>query len=62
MNDDKLDVNAVVDAMARALGLAMSGESRAAVVLHLEIAFRMAQGFMDFPLPDEAEPAVVYAP
>ena len=62
MNDEKPDVEAIVDAMGRMLGIQMNEESRAATILHLDIAFRLASTFVDFPLPDEAEPATVYAP
>ncbi len=62
MENDKPDIAAIADAMARALGLNISGESRAAVIGHLDIAFRLAPSFMDFPLDDEAEPAPVFTP
>ena len=62
MSDEKQDVESIVDAMAGVLGIAMNEESRAATIMHLEIAFRMAPTFLEFPLPDEAEPAPVYVP
>ncbi len=62
MNDEKPDVAAIVDAMARLLGFNLPPNSRAAVIVNLDIAFRMAPAIMDFPLDDEAEPAPVFTP
>ncbi len=62
MNEEPTDVESIVDSMARIVGVSMSDESRAAVVTHLAIAFRMAPVVMDFPMPDEAEPAPVFTP
>ncbi len=62
VESDNTDVSAIVDAMARVLGLELDAESRTAVILHLQIAFRMAPAFMSFRLPDDYEPATVYTP
>jgi Protein of unknown function (DUF4089) len=56
------DIAAMVDAMARILGVELTEESRAVAIMHLSIAFELAPTFMDFPLGDEAEPAPVFLP
>jgi 1-carboxybiuret hydrolase subunit AtzG-like len=55
---DPLD--ALVDASAQALELALDPEWRPAVRGNLDVTLRLAALFMDFPLPDEAEPAPVF--
>jgi hypothetical protein len=65
MNEDNHKIESVeriVEAMAPALGIALTEESRIVVVSHLDIAFRMAQSVADFPLDDHEEPAPVFAP
>jgi hypothetical protein len=56
---DPLD--ALVDASARALGLPLEPAWRPAVRSNLDATLRLAALFMDFPLPDDAEPAPVFA-
>lgn len=56
---DSLD--ALVDAAARALNLAVAPEWRGAVKANLAVTFALAELFVDFPLPDEAEPAPVFS-
>jgi hypothetical protein len=55
---DPLD--ALVDASAQALELALDPEWRPAVRGNLDVTWRLAALFMGFPLPDEAEPAPVF--
>ena len=62
MSEQKFDAEAYVDAAAAAIGLALHSEHRPGVVLNLERIAQMAALFMDFPLPDETEPAPVYEP
>jgi Protein of unknown function (DUF4089) len=50
----------LVDAAARALNLAVAPEWRGAVKANLAVTFALAELFVDFPLPDEAEPAPVF--
>ena len=59
MTDAGLD--ALVDAMALALGLQILPDWRAAVRANLAVSLRMGALVLDFPLPDEAEPAPVFA-
>ena len=54
------ELDAYVNAMARALGIAIAPEWRAAVKANLAVTFRMAALVAEFPLPDEAEPAPVF--
>ena len=62
MNDaTKLDVKAYADTMAKALGLPLTAEYAPQVEANLGVAFRLVQLVLDFPLPDEAEPAPVFA-
>ena len=51
----------LVAAAARALNLAVAPEWRGAVKANLAVTFALAELFMDFPLPDEAEPAPVFS-
>lgn len=62
MKDARKDVSEIVDAMARMLGMELAEDSREMVIMHLAIAFDMVPAFLDFPLPDEAEPAAIYTP
>jgi hypothetical protein len=59
LGGDPLDV--LVDASARALGLPLEPAWRPAVRSNLDATLRLAALFMDFPLPDDAEPAPVFA-
>ncbi len=61
MTEDEI-VEAHVETAARFLGLKLSDDSRPMVIVHLRIASQLARNLMDFPLPDESEPAPVYAP
>jgi hypothetical protein len=47
--------------MAKALGLPLTAEYVPQVEANLAVAFRLVQLVLDFPLPDEAEPAPVFA-
>jgi hypothetical protein len=59
LGGDPLD--ALVDASARALGLPLEPAWRPAVKSNLDATLRLAALFTDFPLPDDAEPAPVFA-
>jgi hypothetical protein len=48
-------------AMAEALHLPLPPEYAPQVETNLAIAFRLAPLFLDFPLPDDAEPAPVFS-
>ena len=60
--DQPFDAAAYVDAAAALLGIAIDPAYRPGVVLNLERIAQMASLVMDFPLPDEAEPAPVFRP
>ena len=61
MNDaTEVDVKAYADTMAKALGLPLTAEYAPQVEANLAVAFRLVQLVLDFPLPDEAEPAPVF--
>jgi hypothetical protein len=62
MSEENRDIERLVEAMAPALGITLAENSRAAVITHLDIAFRMAALVMDFPLDDREEPAAVFVP
>jgi Protein of unknown function (DUF4089) len=51
----------LVAAAARVLDLAIAPEWRGAVKANLAVTFAFAELFVDFPLPDEAEPAPVFS-
>jgi hypothetical protein len=50
-----------IDAAARVLGLAIEPSWKPAIKANLEATLRLAASFTDFPLPDEAEPAPIFA-
>ena len=56
------DPEAVVDAMAPLLGLAVSVEARPAVLANLRLAAAMAALVLESPPGDHAEPAPVFTP
>ena len=58
MTEPNLD--AMIDALAPALGLRIDPAWREAVRANLEVTLRMAGQVDDFALPDEAEPAPVF--
>ena len=49
-----------IDAAARVLELSIEPEWKPAVEANLAATLRLAASFMEFPLPDEAEPAPIY--
>jgi hypothetical protein len=55
-----VDARAYAQAMAAALDLPLTPEYAPQVEANLAVAFRLAPLFLDFPLPDEAEPAPVF--
>ncbi|HVH77932.1 MAG TPA: DUF4089 domain-containing protein [Stellaceae bacterium] len=59
---DSFDVEAYVDAAARLIGLPLDPAHRPGVVLNLQRIAQMAALVMEFPLPEETEPAPVYEP
>jgi Protein of unknown function (DUF4089) len=50
-----------IDAVATALALPIDEAWKPAVRANLEVTFRLARVVNEFPLPDEAEPASVFA-
>jgi hypothetical protein len=50
-----------IDAAARVLDLTIEPAWKPAVAANLEATLRLAALVMDFPLPDDAEPAAVFA-
>jgi Protein of unknown function (DUF4089) len=62
MTDAAFDPDALIDALAPALGLKLSEESRAQVKTHLAIAANHAQTLLAHVPDDYAEPAPVFTP
>ncbi|MBV8889554.1 MAG: DUF4089 domain-containing protein [Alphaproteobacteria bacterium] len=62
MSADAFDADAYVTAFAALIGLEIAPEHRPGVVLNLTRIAAMAALVMDFPLPDDSEPAPVYRP
>lgn len=50
-----------VDAVSRALALPVEDAWRPAVKANLEVSLRLARMVDSFPLPDETEPASIFA-
>jgi len=59
---DPIDIEAYVDAAAQLVGLPLDPAHRPGVVLNLGRIAEMAVLFIEFPLPEETEPAPVYEP
>ena len=62
MSVEAKDIEALVEAMAAAMGLDIPPVGKAVVAEHLKIAYAMAPLVLDMPLEDEAEPAPVFTP
>jgi hypothetical protein len=62
VNPPHFDPEALVDAMAPLLGLALTPDSRAETVLHLRIAAEQAELLLSAALDDDTEPAPVFKP
>jgi hypothetical protein len=60
MNDKDLDD--FITAGAALLGIPIVPEWQPAVRMHLAVSLTHAAAFVDFPLPDDAEPAPVFRP
>ena len=58
-NPDPLDN--YIDAVGKALALPIEDAWRPAVKANLEVSLRLARLVDEFPLPDETEPASVFA-
>ena len=56
----EVELDAYIAASAQVLGLTIAPDWYPAVCSNLAITFRMAALVLDFPLPDEAEPAPVF--
>ncbi|CAN5199869.1 DUF4089 domain-containing protein [soil metagenome] len=54
-------LDAYIDAVASALGLPIEESWRPAVRANLAVTLKMARIVDEFPLPDETEPASVFA-
>ena len=54
------DIDAWLDANAALLGIPVAPEWRDAVRQHLRITRDIAQLVLEFPLPDEADPAPIF--
>ena len=59
MSADSLDN--YIDAVAKALALSVEDTWKPAVRANLEVSLRLARLVDEFPLPDETEPASVFA-
>lgn len=62
MPESLFDAEAYIDAASRLIGLPIDRAHRAGVLLNLERIAQMAALVMDFPLPEECEPAPVFTP
>ncbi len=62
MDKPPYDPEAHMTAMAAAIGLMLEPAWKAGIVDNLRRAHQIAQAFLEFPLPDEIEPASTFAP
>ena len=62
MSDRTFDANAYIDAAAALLGLPLDPAHRPGVVVNFERIAQMAALVMEFALPEETDPAPVFAP
>jgi hypothetical protein len=58
---DPMDLDAYIDAGTALLGIPVQPEWRDAIRLHLGVSFELGRAVLEFPLPDEAEPAPVFS-
>ena len=54
------DLDALVDAVAKAMGLPIEPAWKPAIKANLQVSLRLAAIVEEFELPDEAEPAPVF--
>ena len=54
------DLDALVDAAAKAMGLPIEPAWKPAIKANLQVSLRLAAIVEEFELPDEAEPAPVF--
>ena len=62
MNETTFDPEALIDALAPALGLVLSPESRAQAIAHLDIAWSHATQLFAAEIDDREDPAPVFTP
>jgi len=62
MAEQSFDAEAYVDAAAALIGLRIDPAHRPGVIVNFERLAQMAALVMEFPLPDETEPAPVFRP
>ena len=62
MADQPYNAEVYVDAVAALIGLPIDPAHRPGVVVNIERLAQMAALVMEFPLPEEAEPAPVFRP
>lgn len=62
MAEQSFDSDAYIVAAAALVGLPLDAEYQPGVALNLQRIAEMAALIMEFPLPDEAEPAPVFTP
>ena len=60
MTEPAFDPHGYAETMAKALNLPLDQANREEVARNLALAFRLAPLFLEFALPDEAEPAPVF--
>ncbi|HEY3848489.1 MAG TPA: DUF4089 domain-containing protein [Acetobacteraceae bacterium] len=58
--NDTTDLDAYIAAGTALLGIPVRPEWREAIRQHLTVSFDLARAVLDFPLPDEADPAPVF--
>jgi hypothetical protein len=59
--NDTTDLDAYIAAGTALLGIPVRPEWREAIRQHLTASFDLARAVLDFPLPDEADPAPVFS-
>ena len=62
MAERSFDARAYVEAAAQLVGLSLDPAYLPGVILNVERIAQMAGLVMDFPLPDDTEPASVFTP
>ena len=62
MSDETFDAKAYVEAATQLVGLSIDPAHLPGVILNLERIAQMAALVMEFPLPEQTEPAPVYEP
>ena len=62
MSEEAFSAEVLIESLAAPLGLVLTPESRAQVIVHLDIAWGHAEKLFGAPVDDHEDPAPVFVP